>query len=154
MTKASNLRPEKACDRKYQAMILACIDPRFQKLVYKFANNNCLTGKYSQVTLAGASIGTVAPAFEGWHQTFWDNLRISIDLHGIGEVIVINHRDCGAARAAYGEEATAHRKTETRVHKKVFRQFRREMNRHFPTMKVRTLLMDLDGSYREFSRHR
>ena len=31
------------------------------------------------------------------HQTFWENLEISVQLHNIKKVIVINHRDCGGA---------------------------------------------------------
>lgn len=150
MAKKSKQHPESTNSVSTKAMILACIDPRFQKPVYKFAKKNRLKGKYSQVTIAGASIGAVAPLFEGWHQTFWDNLEISIDLHGISEVIAINHRDCGAARAAYGPRATADRDTETKVHRKVFKLFRCEMARQFPYMKVRTLLMDHGGEYEEF----
>lgn len=87
-------------------MVLSCIDPRFQELVGKYTAGRHLTGKYSQFTIAGASIGVVAPAFKDWHKTFWDNLGASIQLHSIDKVIVINHRDCGAAKIAYGEAAS------------------------------------------------
>jgi carbonic anhydrase len=63
-----------------------------------------LTGKYSAFTIAGASIAVVAPAFKEWHKTFWENLAASVQLHHIKKVIVVNHRDCGAAKIAYGAE--------------------------------------------------
>ena len=78
---------------KYEAMVLSCIDPRFQDLVHKENAKKGLTNKYSAFTIAGASIGVIAPTFKKWHQTFWENLDISVQLHNIKKVIVINHRD-------------------------------------------------------------
>ena len=43
--------------KKFKAMVLSCIDPRFQPLVYNFLRKKRLTGKYSAFTIAGASIG-------------------------------------------------------------------------------------------------
>ena len=43
--------------KKYEAMVLFCIDPRFQTKVYKYLKNKKLTGKYSSFTIAGARIG-------------------------------------------------------------------------------------------------
>ena len=63
---------------KYEAMILACIDPRTQEPVCAYAAKSGLTGKYSQFVIAGAAIGVVAPKFSDWHQTFWDNLAASV----------------------------------------------------------------------------
>ena len=112
---------------KYEAMILACIDPRTQEPVCAYAAKSGLTGKYSQFVIAGAAIGVVAPKFSDWHQTFWDNLAASVQLHQIGKVIAINHRDCGAAKIAYGEAAVADPAHETETHRKALAQFRSEM---------------------------
>jgi carbonic anhydrase len=49
----------------------------------------------------------VAPAFKSWEPAFWENLAASIQLHHIPKVIVINHRDCGAAKIAYGADKVA-----------------------------------------------
>jgi len=133
--------------KTYKAKVLACIDPRLQKPVWDYLAGRRLTGEYSQFTIAGAAIGAVAPRFSDWHKTFWDNLGTSIELHSVPTVIVINHRDCGAARVAYGDAAIADRATETRTHREVFAQFRRELARHHPNLNVETLLMDLDGKY-------
>ena len=89
---------------KYQAMVLSCIDPRFQRPVFRAMTDRGLKSQYSKFTVAGASIGVVAPAFKKWHKTFWDNLGASVELHSITQVIAINHRDCGAAKIAYGKE--------------------------------------------------
>ena len=79
-----------AASGNYDAMLLACIDPRFPKLTIDHMSSRSLVGKYSQFNIAGAAIGAVAPKFSGWHQTFWDNLGASIQLHNIPAVIVLN----------------------------------------------------------------
>src|SRR5687767_11361053 len=96
-----------AASGKYDAMVLSCIDPRFQETLRNHLADRKLTGKYSQFVIAGSAIGVVAPAFKDWHKTFWDNLGASIQLHAIEKVIVINLHDCGAAEIAYGKAAVA-----------------------------------------------
>ena len=90
--------------KKYRAMVLSCIDPRFQPVVYNYLKRKKLIGKYSAFTIAGAAIGVTAPKFKKWHKTFWDNLETSIKLHKFKKLIVINHRDCGAARIINGKK--------------------------------------------------
>ncbi|MEO6447578.1 MAG: carbonic anhydrase [Gemmatimonadaceae bacterium] len=132
---------------KYEAMVLSCIDPRFQEPVSKYTAGRKLTGKYSQFTIAGASIGVVAPAFKEWHRTFWENLGASVQLHSIDKVIVINHRDCGAAKIAYGEAAFADRAVETKTHRDALAEFRKQLADRHPKLAVETGLMALDGTF-------
>ena len=129
----------------YDSMVLTCIDPRFQEPVTKHTAARKLTGKYSQFTIAGASIGVVAPAFKDWHKTFWDNLGASIQLHSIDKVIVINHRDCGAAKIAYGDAAVANAAAETKTHREAAAEFRKQLAVRHPKLVVDTGLMSLDG---------
>jgi hypothetical protein len=129
----------------YEAMLLSCIDPRFQEPVSKYMGGRHLTGKYSQFTIAGAAVGVVAPAFKDWHKAFWDNLDASVQLHSIGKVIAINHRDCGAAKIAYGEAAVADAAAETKTHAAALAEFRKQLAEHHPKMGVETGLMALDG---------
>ena len=136
---------------QYDAMLLSCIDPRFQEPVGNYTAERQLTGKYSQFTIAGASIGVVAPAFAGWHETFWENLAASVQLHRIDEVIVVNHRDCGAAAIAYGEAAVADRAAETETHRRALAEFRRQLAERQPQMGAETLLMALDGTVEDLS---
>ena len=82
-----------------------------QEPVHDYLAKRGLTGKYSQFTFAGAAIGVVAPKFADWHKTFWDNLAASIELHNIKSVIAIDHRDCGAAKIAYGDKPASRRPT-------------------------------------------
>ncbi len=137
----------RAASGDYQAMILGCIDPRIQEPVHDYAVKRKLVGQYSSFTIAGAAIGVVAPAFDQWHQAFWDNLAASIELHNIKSVIAIDHRDCSAAKIAYGDASIATPEVETETHRKALAEFRNKVAERQPRLKIETLLMALDGSF-------
>ena len=128
-------------------MIPAC---KSQSTKYTVDQN--LTGKFSQFVIAGAAIGVVAPAFKEWHKAFWDNLDTSIhQLHHIKKVIAIDHRDCGAAKIAYGEAKVANPQVETETHKAALVEFRKQVGQRHPQLGVETGLMALDGKMEMFS---
>jgi carbonic anhydrase len=135
-----------AASGNYEAMVLDCIDPRLQEPVRKHLDGRGLTGKYSHFVIAGGGIGVVAPAFKDWGKTFWDNLGASVQLHNIQKVIVINHRDCGAAKIAYGEAAVANRDAESETHRAALTEFRKQLSEKQPKLGVETYLMALDGT--------
>jgi hypothetical protein len=108
-----------------------------------------MLGKYSQFVIAGAAIGVVAPAFNDWHKTFWDNLGASTELHKISKV-AIDHRDCGAAKIAYGEAKVANPQPETETHRAALTEFRKQVNERQPRLAVETSLMGLDGKVEMF----
>jgi len=132
---------------QYEAMVLSCIDPRLQEPVRNYLAGRTLTGKYSQFVIAGAAVGVVAPAFKDWHKTFWDNLGASIQLHAIEKVIVINHRDCGAAKIAYGEAAVKGTEAETKTHGEALAEFRKQLKERHPKLGAETGIMTLDGKF-------
>ena|SRR6266576_6974297 len=140
-----------AAEGNYEAMLLACIDPRIQEPVHAFAQKNGLVGKYSQFVIAGAAIGVVSPKFADWHKAFWDNLAVTIELHRIKKVIAIDHRDCGAAKLAYGDAAVATPDKEAETHRAALAEFRKEVGQRQPKLAVETGLMALDGSMIMFS---
>ncbi len=140
-----------AASGNYEAMVLSCIDPRFQDLVNKQQARDGMSGKYSAFTIAGASIGVVAPAFKEWHKTFWENLGASVQLHNIKKVIVVNHRDCGAAKIAYGDAKVADAAVETSTHKEALMEFRKQLKEKHPNLGVQLSLMSLDGKLEQFA---
>jgi len=139
-----------AAEGNYDAMVLTCIDPRFPAPTLGWAQQRNLVGKYSQFAIAGAAIGVVAPSFQAWQKTFWDNLAASIQLHHIPKVIAMNHRDCGAAKIAYGAERVANPAIETVTHAAALEAFRAQVALRHPRMQVETGLMALDGSVEMF----
>ena len=135
----------------YQAMLLSCIDPRMVAPVYKYMDQRNLTGQYSQFVIAGAAIAVVAPSFETWRPAFWDNLAATLQLHHITKLVAIDHRDCGAARIAYGVASIADPATETETHRKALAELRQAVGKRHPELTVGTGLMALDGSLQMFS---
>ena len=135
-----------AAEPGYEAMLLSCIDPRMVSPVYDHMRQGGLAGKYSQFCIAGAAIAVVAPSFETWRIAFWGNLAASIKLHRIKKLIAIDHRDCGAARIAYGEAALATAQAETDAHRRALAEFRAAVAKRHPDLTVETGLMALDGS--------
>ena len=128
--------------KKYEAMVLSCMDPRFQPKVYKYLKVKKLTGKYSSFTIAGAGIGVTHKKFKKWHSTFIDNLSTSIKLHKINKLIVINHRDCGAAKIVNGKKKFNYI-IENKIHKDSFKVIKKTLNKKFPNLKIYFKILSL-----------
>ena len=126
--------------RKYKAMVLSCIDPRFQSKVFNYLKRKKLTNKYSSFTIAGGGIGVTANRFKKWHSTFWENLATSIKLHRITSLIVINHNDCGAAKIVNGKKKF-NLSVENTIHKESFIKIKKELKKKYPNLKVSFKIM-------------
>ena len=135
--------------KKYQAMVLSCIDPRFQPIVFNYLKKRKLNGKYSSFTIAGSAIGVTAQKFKNWHRTFWDNLETSIKLHKIKKLIVINHRDCGAAKIINGKKKFDNF-NETEIHKNSFTKIKKRFKNKYPNLKIETNLVSLNKNVEKF----
>ena len=134
---------------KFKAMVLSCMDPRFQHLVHNQLNKKKLTGKYSAFTIAGAAVGVTHNKFKKWHKTFYDNLRTSIQLHKIEKLIVINHKDCGAAKIANGKKEFS-QANEKKIHRESFSKIKKQIKKRFPKLKVEFNLISLDSKITKF----
>ncbi len=140
-----------AAEGNYEAMVLGCIDPRMPEPMHRYTTRQHLTGKFSQFIIAGAAIGAVAEPFKDWQKAFWDNLATSIQLHHIKKVIAIDHRDCGAAKIAYGADKVTDPKIETETHRTAMAEFRKQVKDHHPELKVETGLMAINGKIEMFA---
>ena len=126
--------------KKYKAMVLSCIDPRFQPKVSNYLKNKKLIGKYSAFTIAGGGIGVTERKFKKWHSTFWENLATSIKLHRITSLIVINHNDCGAAKIVNGKKKF-NLSVENKIHKESFIKIKKKLKKKYPNLKVSFKIM-------------
>ena len=131
--------------KKYEAMVLSCMDPRFQKPVHKYLNNKKLTGKFSAFTIAGGSIGVTNEKFKKWHPTFWENLETSINLHKINKLIVLNHKDCGAAKLVNGSK-NFNSLIENKIHKTSFIKLKKILKKKFPKIKASFKVLSLKNA--------
>ena len=79
-----------------EVVLLSCMDFRYPHRILDSMDERGLRGKYDHLILAGASLGVVhAPE---WQKTFLDQLKFAVDKHGATQVIILDHRDCGAYR--------------------------------------------------------
>ena len=133
----------------YEAMVLSCIDPRFQPIIYNYLKKKKLNGKYSSFTIAGAAVGVTANKFKKWHKVFWDNLNTSIKLHKINKLIVINHRDCGAAKII-NRKKNFSKINETKIHKNSFQRIKKKFKKKYPKLKIELKLISLNKKIENF----
>jgi carbonic anhydrase len=134
---------------KFKAMVLSCMDPRFQHLVHNYLKKKKLAGKYSAFTIAGAAVGVTHNKFKEWHKTFYDNLSTSIQLHKIEKLIVINHKDCGAAKIVNGKKLFSPA-NEKKIHQESFTKIKKQITKRFPKLKVELNLISLDSKITKF----
>ena len=130
-------------------MVLSCMDPRFQPIVFNYLKKKKLSGKYSSFTIAGSAIGVTAKKFKKWHKTFWDNFETSVKLHNIKKLIVINHRDCGAAKIVNGNKMFD-KSNEKKIHKASFVEIKKKFKKKYPKLKIEFKLISLNQKVENF----
>ena len=108
-----------------------------------------LSGKYSSFTIAGSAVGVTANKFKKWHKVFWDNLETSVKLHNIKKLIVINHRDCGAAKIINGKKDFTII-NETNVHKNSFQKIKKIFKKKYPKLRIELKLISLNKKIENF----
>lgn len=136
------------------ALLFTCLDYRFLGRIVSFMNKQGLENNYDQFVLAGASLGldsTVVPNGKAWLDTFWDHVKLAIDLHHIKRVIIIDHEDCGAYREFIGfnyeDEDLANPDVippeEIHVHSKYLQQAYRLILSRYPQLQVQLHMIGL-----------
>ena len=133
----------------YKAMVLSCIDPRFQPIVYNYLKKKKLMGNYSAFTIAGSAVGVTANRFKKWHKVFWENFDTSVKLHKIKKLIVINHRDCGAAKIINGKKEFSSI-NESKVHKASFQKLKKIFKKKYPRLKLELKLVSLNKKIQNY----
>jgi carbonic anhydrase len=110
-----------------QAVIIHCMDFRLTEFVNNWAANT-IPGGFDRVAIAGGAKNL---------PFVLDQVTLSSNLHGIREVYLINHEDCGA----YGPTQTfAKHKNDLLTAKKVIQA-------KLPHLTVITLYLKMDGTY-------
>jgi carbonic anhydrase len=127
------------------ALAVTCIDYRLVDDAVKFFDAKHLTNDYDQVSLAGASLAAVSDKFPSSNAACWDHIGIAKTLHHIKKVIVVDHRDCGAYKVAYGKDYQGEGAAETAQHKGVMEQVKAKLAKLHPELESEFYLMALDG---------
>jgi hypothetical protein len=143
---ARSARPEAAlASGQADVLLLSCMDYRLIDATSRYMTERGLRNRYDHMVLAGASLGAITEKYPDWNKTFWDHLALAIDLHKIHEVIVLDHRDCGAYKTIFGEDFSQVPKAETEVHAAQLKRLKELIKGRYVELKVELLLMNLAG---------
>jgi len=118
-------------------LIVHCIDFRLQKAINKWLEGQDLIGNIDRISIAGGVK----------NQDFvLEQLSVSVRLHGIERVILVNHEDCGA----YGPEASADSQKETEQHSRDLAAMEQLIRNNFPNIAVEKYFLRLSGEITKF----
>lgn len=127
-------------------LLLSCMDYRLMGHVASYMAKRDMAGKYDHIVLAGASIGVLNQTFPTWGRTFWDHVKVAIDLHQVKTLMIMDHRDCGAYKVFLGADHAKTRAAETEAHAAQLYTLRDQIKANHAALKTELLLMELDGS--------
>jgi hypothetical protein len=140
------LVPLAARAAEVEALALTCIDYRFVDDGIRFIDGMGLTKNFDQVALAGASLAAISDKFPSSNAAFWDHVNIAKSLHHVKKLIVVDHRDCGAYKVAFGDKFAPNPPEEDAQHKDVMEQLKDQLSRRHPDLTSEYYLMALDGT--------
>lgn len=131
---------------KADTFLISCIDPRFtDDTTFRFAALG-RTDRYSEMRIAGAALALVDDSRPQWQATVWENLAASIRLHGIRNVTLLNHADCGAMDLWAGRRLRDDPAEELRLHEAVLNRAAEAIRARHPTLLIEIKFMEMDGS--------
>lgn len=110
------------------ALVVTCIDFRFQKYIRKWTDTNLKNKTFDMVGFAGSTKSL---------PVIMKQLDISVRLHHISEVVLIHHEDCGA----YGKESSKERHTHD------LKKAKDKINKKYPKLQVRLYHLTLKGEF-------
>jgi carbonic anhydrase len=113
---------------KADAVVVACIDWRFQQYLRRWTDENLPEKTFDFIGFAGATKNL---------ETILGQIDISVRLHQIKQVALIHHEDCGA----YGTESTPER------HSQDLAKAKTAVLTKYPDLKVDCYYLHLDGGF-------
>ena len=124
-------------------LLLQCMDSRYPHRTIQTMDSMGLRGKYDQLILAGASLGVIHKP--EWQTTFFDQLGFAITEHKVSEVLILDHRDCGAYKKFLDPPVTPDDpKKEKEAHIKICKKAIAAIHKKFPRLPVRCLLLPIE----------
>lgn len=114
------------------AIVVSCIDFRLQKYIRDWLDARMSAKTFDYVGFAGGSKDI---------ETILKQIAISVRLHHIKQVVLMNHEDCGA----YGAEGNPKR------HELDLRKAKAAILAVYPELQVDLYYLHLDGAFEEIS---
>ncbi len=117
-----------ACD----ALVVFCIDFRFQRYLRKWTDKNLKNQTFDLVGFAGSTKNI---------RSVMKQINLSIKLHNVKKVILINHEDCGA----YGAENFPDTIKEFARHREDLTRASKKIHKLYPEISIDTFFLHLNG---------
>lgn len=111
-----------------EAVIVTCIDFRFQDYINKWIAENFQSKTFDRVALAGGVKNI---------NIIMEQVDITHRLHHIKKAVLINHEDCGA----YGESGTPEK------HAEDLKNASEKIKQQNPGLEIQTYYLHLDGAF-------
>ena len=138
----SMLTQNKLTAHHAKAFLITCMDFRLFNDTNRILKERGYNVNYDQFVLAGVSLGLVQQKFPGWGKSVLDHIGISIKLHQINKVILLDHLDCGAYKTFCPD---LKKEDDYNEHKKNLKLAKEMINEAFPSITVKTWILHLDG---------
>jgi carbonic anhydrase len=139
------LLPVRGRAAEIAALAFSCIDYRLVDDAVKFFDRQEGPHQFDILALAGASLGAVSAKFPSSNAAFWNHVDIAKSLHHIKKVVVLDHRDCGAYKVAFGKDYASEHDAETAQHKTEMLALKEQLAKKHPDLAAEFYLMSLDG---------
>lgn len=114
------------------ALVVSCIDFRFQKYIRKWLDENFGDKTFDYVGFGGGSKEL---------DQIMKQLDISVNLHDIKHVVLMHHENCGA----YGDESTPEK------HAADLLKAKKAIHAKYPHLKIDLFYILLDGKFNEIN---
>lgn len=111
-----------------ESIIITCIDFRLQEAIDKWISQNFAPKTFDRVAFAGGIKNLEA---------ILGQIDISVRLHHIKKVVLINHEDCGA----YGEEGTKEK------HAQDLKTAKAKILKLYPNLEIEIFYLHLDKTF-------
>lgn len=129
-----------------KSLLIRCIDFRLAKSIKNYLEANNLLGDCDVLSVAGAIKSLISPNNPGDKDFILGQIDISVSLHQIKEVILVNHTDCGAYG---GSSKFTFKKEEREFHVKEMQAAKEIILEKYPTLKIKMVLAEImpDGNF-------
>lgn len=128
-----------------KALIITCMDFRFQDAIHDFSCDLRVEGSYDLLTVPGVAKNLSRPDNQNTKEYILDSIDKSFQLHEIAKVIIINHQNCG------GYEQFDNEESEKVQHYTDLKKAGKIIQDNFPELKIELYFANLKekGSERE-----
>ncbi len=123
-----------------QAIVISCMDFRLHNALHLRTDEKFGCHGYDLVHVAG---GGGAILSQDSMELVLKQIGLSVKLHGVKEVVLVNHEDCGAYG---GKKMFANDQEERRKHRDDLEAAAAIVSARYPTLAVTTVFQRIDGT--------